>query len=96
MTRSSRAQPAISSLLKQPAWKALQEHHAKIKNVHLRQLFAEDSQRGERFALDAAGVYFDYSKNLITSETMRLLLDLAGESGLRKHMAETLPRPRPS
>jgi len=86
MTTSSRPQPSISPLLKQPAWKALQKHHAKIKDVHLRQLFAEDPQRGERFALDAAGLYFDYSKNRITTETMRLLLNLAAESGLRKHI----------
>jgi len=84
MTTSPRPQPAIAPLTTQPAWKALREHHAKIKNVHLRQLFAEDPQRGERFALDAAGLYFDYSKNRITTETMRLLLDLAAESDLRR------------
>jgi glucose-6-phosphate isomerase len=86
MTTSPRPQPTIAPLPKQPAWKALQEHHATIKNVHLRQLFAEDPRRGERFALDAADLYFDYSKNRITTETMRLLLDLAAESDLRKHI----------
>ncbi len=86
MTTSPRPQPAITPLPTQPAWKALREHHAKIKNVPLRQLFAEDPRRGERFALDAAGLYFDYSKNRITTETMRLLLDLAAESDLRKHI----------
>ena len=86
MKTNSRPQPPIAPLLKRPAWKALQEHHATIKNVHLRQLFAEDPRRGERFALDAAGLYFDYSKNRITTETMRLLLNLAAESGLRKHI----------
>ena len=86
MTTSSQPQRAVVRLRKQPAWKALQEHHAQITNVHLRQLFAEDPQRGERFAFDAVGLYFDYSKNRITSETMRLLLDLATESGLRKHI----------
>jgi glucose-6-phosphate isomerase len=86
MVTSSRPQPAIGPLLKRPAWKALQEHHAKIKNVHLRELFAEDPRRGERFTLEAAGLYLDYSKNRVTTETMRLLLDLAAESGLRKHI----------
>lgn len=86
MTTSSRPQPASAPLPTQPAWKALREHHAKIKHVHLRQLFAEDPRRGERFALDAAGLYFDYSKNRITTETMRLLLDLAAKSDLRKHI----------
>ena len=86
MTTSPRPQPAIAPLPTQPAWKALREHHAKIKNLHLRQLFAEDPRRGDRFALDAAGLYFDYSKNRITIETMRLLLDLAAESDLRKHI----------
>jgi glucose-6-phosphate isomerase len=86
MTTSPRPQLAIASLLKQPAWKALEEHHAKIKNVHLRQLFAKDPQRGERFAIDAVGLYFNYSRNRITTETVRLLLDLAAESGLRKHI----------
>src|SRR5579864_7509944 len=86
MTTSPRPQPAIAPLATQPAWRALREHHAKIKNVHLRQLFAEDPQRGDRFALDAADLYFDYSKNRITAETMRLLLDLAVESDLRKHI----------
>jgi len=86
MTTSPRPQPAIVPLPTQPAWKALREHHAKIKNVNIRQLFAEDPLRGERFALDAVGLYFDYSKNRITTETMRLLLDLAAESDLRKHI----------
>jgi len=65
------------------AWKALQEHYNKTRNIHLRQLFAEDSQRGEPFAFEAVGLYFDYSKNRITGETLRLLVDLAEQSGLR-------------
>jgi glucose-6-phosphate isomerase len=70
----------------QPAWNALKEHCAKLRNLHLRQLFAEDSQRGERFTIEALGLYFDYSKNRITSETTRLLLELAEQSGLRQHI----------
>ncbi len=66
-----------------PAWKALQDHYQEIRNVHLRTLFSEDPRRGERFAAEAAGLYLDYSKHRITDETMRLLLRLAEEAGLR-------------
>jgi glucose-6-phosphate isomerase len=65
------------------AWKALEKHYEQIADVHLRQLFAEDPQRGERLALDQLGVYLDYSKNRVTDETLKLLIQLAGESGLR-------------
>ncbi len=65
------------------AWKALQAHHASLRDVHLRTLFADDPRRGERFALEAAGLHLDYSKHRITDETLRLLLALADESGLR-------------
>jgi glucose-6-phosphate isomerase len=65
------------------AWKALGAHCAKIRGVHLRTLFAEDPRRGERYAFEAAGLYFDYSKHRINDETLRLLLALAEESGLR-------------
>src|SRR5215472_34097 len=70
-------------LTQRPAWKALDEHYQKVRDLHLRTLFAEDSKRGERFALDAVGVYFDYSKNRITDETLRLLFGLASSAGLR-------------
>ena len=73
----------ILSLSEQPAWQALRRHHAVIGPRHLRELFAEDPKRGERFALEAAGVYLDYSKNRITEETMDLLMQLAEHSGLR-------------
>src|SRR5256885_14785970 len=65
------------------AWKALTAHHDKIGHLHLRQLFADDSTRGERMTAEAVGLYLDYSKNRITDETLGLLLRLAGESGLR-------------
>jgi glucose-6-phosphate isomerase len=65
------------------AWKALQEHYQRMRKVHLRTLFAEDPHRGERFAIEAAGLYLDYSKHRISDETMRLLLQLAQEAGLR-------------
>ncbi len=66
-----------------PSWQALEEHHHKISAVHLRELFARDPKRGERMAVEAAGVYLDYSKNRITDDTLALLVRLAEESGLR-------------
>jgi glucose-6-phosphate isomerase len=68
------------------AWAALQAHQKAIAPLHLRKLFADDSQRGERLALDAVGVYFDYSKNRISDETMSLLVQLAEQSGLRERI----------
>ncbi|MGC2232354.1 MAG: hypothetical protein WBA09_12690, partial [Candidatus Acidiferrum sp.] len=65
------------------AWKALDAHYAKIRELHLRKLFADDATRGERMAIEAVGIYFDYSKHRITSETLTLLLQLAEQSGLR-------------
>jgi glucose-6-phosphate isomerase len=76
----------IVPLRQRPAWTALKEHYAKVRSLHLRQLFTEDSQRGERFTLEVMGLYFDYSKNRITSETTSLLLELAEQSGLRQHI----------
>jgi len=70
-------------LTARPAWKALGEHYRKIRDVHLRTLFSEDPKRGERFAAEAAGLYLDYSKHRINGDTMRLLLALADETGLR-------------
>src|SRR5579859_872575 len=68
------------------AWKALEEHYQSARNLHLRALFADDPRRGERFAAEAAGIYLDYSKNRITDETLRLLLDLAQSAGLRERI----------
>ena len=68
------------------AWQALEAHHAKIRGVHLRELFAADPRRGERLALEAAGLYLDYSKNRITDETLALLVALARECGLRERI----------
>jgi glucose-6-phosphate isomerase len=65
-----------------PSWHALQAHYDKIKEVQLRQLFADDPGRGERLVAEGAGVYLDYSKNRITDETIRLLLQLAKERGV--------------
>jgi len=73
----------IQPLTQRKAWKALQTHHTKVKELHLRQLFAEDPKRGERMTAEAAGLFLDYSKNRITDETLKLLIQLAEESGLR-------------
>src|SRR5207253_1438795 len=73
----------IAPLEKRPAWVALGAHYAKIKDLHLRKLFADDPQRGQRLTAEAAGIYFDYSKHRITDETLKLLIQLAEESGLR-------------
>jgi glucose-6-phosphate isomerase len=67
------------------AWQALERHHAEIGDRHLRDLFAEDPDRGERLTAQAAGLYLDYSKNRITDETIRLLLELAKECGVPQH-----------
>ena len=66
-----------------PAWRALTAHRDAIAATHLRQLFATDPGRGERLTLTAAGVHLDYSKHRVTDETLRLLVELAGQSGLR-------------
>ena len=71
------------SLRQRPAWKALEKHHSAIAGRHLRDLFAEDPERAKRYAVDAAGLHLDYSKNRITDQTLRSLLQLADESGLR-------------
>jgi glucose-6-phosphate isomerase len=68
---------------KQSAWNALASHYKEVSKLHLRQLFADDPKRGERMAVEAAGLYLDYSKNRITDVTLRLLLQLAEECGLR-------------
>jgi len=72
-----------TQLTERPAWRALGDHYQTIRDVHLRTLFAEDPQRGERLTAEAAGLYLDYSKNRVTDETLRLLLRLAEECGLR-------------
>ena len=65
-----------------PAWQALEAHYREIKDTHLRQLFVDDANRAERFSLDAVGLHLDYSKNRVTDKTLRLLAQLADESGL--------------
>ena len=73
----------IPQLNKFAAWQALEAHYPKVRELHLRKLFADDPKRGERMTADAVGIYFDYSKHRITDETLKLLLQLAEESNLR-------------
>ena len=73
----------IQSLTGRPGWKALESHHQKVRELHLRQLFADDPKRGERLTTEAVGLYLDYSKNRVTDETLKLLFQLAEECGLR-------------
>jgi glucose-6-phosphate isomerase len=76
----------LQPLTDRPAWKALTAHYQEVSKLHLRHLFAEDSQRGEEMTLEAIGIYLDYSKNRITKETLNLLFTLAEESGLQAHI----------
>ena len=78
--------PQTLSLTERPAWKALQTHYQAVRNLHLRGLFADDPTRGERFAVEACGLYLDYSKNRITVETVALLVQLAQACNLREHI----------
>ena len=82
-TTSSHALP----LTHRPAWTALQAHYRQLKDTHLRTLFADDPTRGERLTAEAAGLFLDYSKQRITAETMRLLIELAEQSGLAERIA---------
>ncbi len=73
---------AVTPLPERKAWQALKRHYDEIAGVHLRELFAADPGRGERLTAEAAGLYLDYSKNRVTDDTMRLLLELAAECGV--------------
>ena len=74
---------SIVPVTERPAWKTLEAHYQELRKLHLRDLFADDPRRGERLTAEAVGIYLDYSKNRITDETLKLLLQLAEESGLR-------------
>ena len=88
---ASRATPnakpqVLAPLTKRGAWKALEAHYEKIRRLHLRELFAKDPKRGERMTTEGAGIFLDYSKNRINDETVKLLIQLAEESGLRSQI----------
>ena len=76
----------MTPLFDRPAWKALEAHHQQIQGMQLKQLFANDAGRGDRFTLEAAGIFLDYSKNRVTDETLKLLIQLANECGLRSRI----------
>src|SRR5947209_5927747 len=74
---------SVTPLRQRPAWQALEAHCRQVQGLHLRQLFADDPKRGERLTCEAIGLYLDYSKNRVTDETLKLLLQLAQQSDLR-------------
>jgi glucose-6-phosphate isomerase len=83
---SATATAVATPLTQLPAWKALQAHAETLKKTHLRELFAKDPKRGTKLTAEAEGIYFDYSKHRVTEETLRLLLELAEQSGLRERI----------
>src|ERR1700677_3203846 len=84
---TARVEPSTHSKLTEgQAWKALQAHYEQVRTLHLRQLFADDATRGEKLAVEAVGLYLDYSKNRVTAETLKLLFDLAKASGVRERL----------
>ncbi len=76
----------VKPLTQRKAWKALEAHCKQVRQLHLRELFADDPKRGERLTVEAVGIYLDYSKNRITDETLNLLIQLAEQSGLRERI----------
>jgi glucose-6-phosphate isomerase len=87
-TRAAKAAPSKGPqpLTKRKAWKALQIHYKEVRDLHLRNLLADDPGRGERMTAEGAGIFLDYSKNRITDESLKLLIDLAEESDLRSRI----------
>jgi glucose-6-phosphate isomerase len=85
-TKSPLATESISPLTERKAWKALEAHYQTVRESHLRDLFAKDPKRGERLTVEGAGLFLDYSKNRVTDETIKLLISLAEESGLRERI----------
>ena len=86
MSTSISAGEDLAPLPERNSWKALGAHYEQVRALHLRKLFADDPGRGERMTAEAAGLFLDYSKNRITGETLKLLVQLAVESGLRQRI----------
>lgn len=86
MANPSSGSAATTPLTALQSWKALRSHAEQIKRVQLRELFAQDPQRGERLVAEASGLFLDYSKNRVTDETLKLLVSLAEESGLQQRV----------
>ena len=78
--------PTIKPLTKLKTWKALTAHYQSVRKLHLRELFTADPKRGDRMTAEATGLFLDYSKNRVTDETLKLLVQLAAESGLRERI----------
>src|SRR6476659_22263 len=78
--------PTTKSVTERPAWNALVAHYQNVRELHLRKLFADDPTRGERMTAEAVGLFLDYSKNRITDETLKLLVQLAQESALQSRI----------
>jgi glucose-6-phosphate isomerase len=76
----------VNTNAKAAAWTALEHHYQTARDLHLRALFANDPQRAERFSVEAAGIFLDYSKNRVTTQTRTLLVDLAHACGLRERI----------
>src|SRR5213594_4320807 len=83
---TGRSMTGMLPLTARPAWKALQAHYEKVRDLHLRTLFSDDARRGERLTADAVGIFLDYSKNRVTDDTLALLRRLADECGLRERI----------
>lgn len=83
---AERSSSMTQQFTKRTAWRALENHHRKIRGVSLRELFADDPMRGERMVVEGAGLYLDYSKNRVTDHTLKLLVQLASESGLQSRI----------
>jgi len=83
---TGRSMTGMLPLTARPAWKALQAHYEKVRDLHLRTLFADDARRGERLTAEAVGIFLDYSKNRVTDDTLALLRRLADECGLRERI----------
>src|SRR5207253_434453 len=77
--RKVQMEPTPNSVNERRAWNALAAHYQKIRELHLRKLFADDPTRGQRLTVEAAGLFLDHSKNRITDETLKLLVQLADE-----------------
>jgi glucose-6-phosphate isomerase len=82
------SEPSQTLLRETPPWRRLEWHFADVRHSNLRDLFEGDPSRGERLVAEAAGLYFDYSKNLLTDETLELLRKLAAERGLRERVSD--------
>jgi glucose-6-phosphate isomerase len=86
VAKTSSKASAIKPLTKRRAWADLKAHYAKIRNAHLRDLFAKNPKRGEQYSMETLGIFFDYSKNRVEEKTLKLLIALAKESGLQTHI----------